>query len=237
MNKSYSKNPYYTDEDIKKAIKLANDFYNKNYIPQLLRNGNLKLGSNVAIWDLPSVVTCKYKCKGCYALKAERMYKQTRIMRAFHFEIIQQALKNIKKREYLVNYINIELRRHAMLYSLPVVRIHASGDMFSEDYLRFWLDIIQQNQNINFYTYTKILDDNAINYWNSMYKNFNIVRSIINGRINFGDVEYIESIAKTLEANKKQYYICQYGFKDNHQTCMGSCTACLTCSNILFKKH
>jgi hypothetical protein len=165
------------------------------------------------------------------------MYKQTRVMRAFHFEIIKEALKDIKKREYLINYINIELRRHAMLYSLPVVRIHSAGDLFNEDYLKFWLDIIQRNQDIHFYTYTKVLDNDTIDYYNQMYRNFNIVKSLINGKINYGDIEYIDSIAKTLEAEKKPYYICQYGFKDNHQTCMGNCTACLNCSNILFKKH
>ena len=63
MNKNYKKNLYYTNEDIKKAVKLADDFYNKKYRPQLLRSGNKKLGSNVAIFDLPSIVTCKYKCK------------------------------------------------------------------------------------------------------------------------------------------------------------------------------
>ena len=34
MNKNYSKNPYYTDEDITKAVKLADDFFNKKYRPQ-----------------------------------------------------------------------------------------------------------------------------------------------------------------------------------------------------------
>ena len=31
MNKNYKKNPYYTKEDIAKAVKLADDFYNKKY--------------------------------------------------------------------------------------------------------------------------------------------------------------------------------------------------------------
>jgi hypothetical protein len=57
MNKNYKKNPYYTNEDIKKAVKLADDFFNKKYRPQLLKTGNHKLGSNVAIFDLPSIVT------------------------------------------------------------------------------------------------------------------------------------------------------------------------------------
>lgn len=237
MNKNYNKNPYYTNEDITKAVKLSDDFFNKKYRPQLLKTGNHKLGSNVAIFDLPSIVTCKYKCKDCYALKAERMYKNTRVMRAFHYEIILQALNDVNKREYLINYINIELRKHSLTYKLPVVRIHASGDLFSKEYMQLWLDIIQQNKDIQFYTYTKQLDNKTIDYYNNMYSNFNIVKSLIDDKYkNYGDLDYIYGLAKSLEANKKDYAICMYGIKDGHQ-CMGNCTACLRCSNILFKQH
>lgn len=237
MNKNYNKNPYYTNEDITKAVKLADDFYNKKYRPQLLKTGNYKLGTNVAIFDLPSIVTCKYKCKDCYALKAERMYKQTRVMRAFHYEIILQALKDINKREYLINYINVELRKHSLTYKLPVVRIHASGDLFSKEYLQLWLDIIQQNKDIQFYTYTKQLDNKTIDYYNNMYSNFNIVKSLIDDKYkNYGDLDYIYGLAKTLQASNQEYAICMYGIEDGHQ-CMGNCTACLRCSNILFKQH
>lgn len=234
---TYSKNEYYTKEDIARAKQLAKDFYNKTYSPQLLKNGNLKLASNVAIWDLPSVVTCKCKCNGCYALKAERMYKNTRVCRAFHYEIVKQALKDIKKREYLVKYIGNELSKHSMLYNLPVVRLHSSGDMFSKDYLEFWLEIIRLNPFVRFYTYTKILDNDTIDYYNKMYPNFNIVKSIINGKINYGELDYIQGIAKTLEVEGQPYKICGYGLEGNNEKCMRDCTACLDFCNILFKKH
>ena len=68
MTKEYAKNKYYRDTEIKQAKQLANKFYNKDYSPQLLRSGNKKLGSNVAIWDLPSIITCKYQCKDSYIL-------------------------------------------------------------------------------------------------------------------------------------------------------------------------
>lgn len=235
-DRKYNKNKYYLDDDIKKSIQLADRFYKKTYSPKLLKNGNTKLGSNVVIFDLPAIVTCKYKCKDCYAVKAERMYRNTRVMRAFHYDIVKQALKDVDKKKYLIGYINAELRYHAMLYRLPVVRIHASGDMFCLDYLRLWLDIIQQNKDINFYTYSKILSDKDIDYYNSLYNNFNIVKSLIDGKINYGDIDYINSIAKTLEADNIPYKICGYGIDDNEK-CMGNCTACLYCSNILFKKH
>ena len=217
----YSKNKYYTEEDINTAKELADRFYKKQYTPVLLKSGNLKLGSNVAIWDLPSIITCKYKCKGCYAIKPERIYKSTRVSRAFKYEIIKQALKNKTKREYLQQYINVELSRHRLLYKLPVVRLHSSGDFFSKKYLEFWFEIINRNKDIRFYTYTKVLDNETIDKYNSTFTNFNIVKSLIDNKINYGTIEYIESIAKTLDARGEVYRICDYGIGENSTRCMG----------------
>ena len=238
MNKEYTKNKYYKDTEIKQAKELANQFFNKDYTPQLLRSGNKKLGSNVAIWDLPSIITCKYQCKDCYALKAERLYKNTRIMRAFHYEIIKQALKDKDKRQYLTDYINVELRHHAMMYKSPIVRLHASGDLFNAKYLSFWLKIINDNKDIQFYTYTKMYKGKDIDYINKTFDNFNIVKSLIDDKyINYGSLEYLEDVTKVLEAEHKEYFICTYGSEDNHLQCMQNCKQCLSCSNILFRKH
>lgn len=237
MIKEYNKNKYYQDDEIKQAKELATKFYNREYTPQLLRIGNKKLGSNVAIWDLPSIITCKYQCKGCYAIKAERMYKNTRVMRAFHYEIIKLALVDDVKYKYLQSYLNVELRRHAMLYNLPVVRIHSSGDLYSPKYLAFWLELINQNKDIKFYTYTKQLDNELIDTLNKQFDNFNIVRSLIDNKINFGNLDYLEDLSKQLDAKGEEYHICGYGHEDNKLSCMGNCTKCLNCSNILFIKH
>ena len=238
MNKEYNKNKYYKEAEIQRAKELAVQFYNKKYNPQLLRAGNMKLGSNVAIWDLPSIVTCKYACKGCYAIKAERLYSQTRLHRAFHYEIVKQALEDNTKKQYLISYINVELRRHALLYKNPVVRIHSSGDLFSDSYLDLWIDIIKQNKDINFYTYTKVYDSNFIDKINATFNNFNIVKSLIDDKfINFGDLDYLEDVTKTLDAAGIEYHICGYNHSDNKLQCMGNCTECLRCSNILFVKH
>ena len=238
MIKDYVKNPYYKDTEVKEAKGLANKFYSKDYSPQLLRSGNKKLGSNVAIWDLPSIITCKYQCKDCYALKAERLYKNTRVMRAFHYEIIKQALKDSNKKQYLMDYINVELRRHTMVYKNPGVRLHSSGDMYCSEYLNFWVDIINKNKDIEFYTYTKVLTSKQIDIINSLMPNFNIVKSLIDDKyINYGSIEYLEDVTKVLEAENKPYHICGYGHGDNKLSCMGNCTQCLHCSNVLFVKH
>ena len=232
------KNIYYKSTDLKKAWQLANDFFNKKYNPILLKNGNLKLQKNVIIWDMPSIVTCKGACSNCYALKSERIYKNTRVMRAFHFAIVLLALENKKNYSYLLNCLDNEIKKHGMCYKLPVVRIHASGDFFNKKYLKLWVDLILQNKNIKFYSYSKQLENDLIDLINKILSNFNIVKSIIDNQfINFGNEGYIQKIAEFLNNKNEDYYICKYGTDQNHDTCMGTCSKCLRCSNILFHKH
>lgn len=236
--KNNMKNPCYKNEDLKKAWQFACMFYQKKYNSQLLKNGNLKLEKNVTIWDLPSIVTCKGACAGCYALKSERLYKNTRIMRGYHLAILLLALENKENYNYLYNYLDNEIKKHGLAFKIPVVRIHSSGDFFNKIYLKLWLELALNNKNINFYTYSKILCNDDINIINKVVNNFNIVKSLINDKyINYGNNEYIEKISNILKNQGEHVHVCDYGMKNSKMTCMGNCTACLKCSNVLFHKH
>ena len=236
-NAKNSKNIYYKNEDLKRAWALANKFYKKEYNPILLKSGNLKLEKNVLIWDLPSIITCKYACNGCYALKPERIYKNTRIMRACHFAIILLAIEDKIKYNYFKEYLQNEINKHVTCYKLPVIRIHASGDFFNKKYLKLWLDIALNNKKCNFYTYSKQLHEDDINIINKIMSNFNIVKSIIHGHVNYGNDDYIQNIVNICKENNEPCHVCNYGAKNNTETCMGNCTACLYCSNVIFHKH
>lgn len=52
-------------------------------------------------------------------------------------EFIQTAIEEIQKRK------------------IKILRIHDSGDFFSENYLNLWLEIIKENPMVQFYAYTK----------------------------------------------------------------------------------
>lgn len=239
---SMAKNQYYKNEELQKAWILACQFYNKEYKPMFFKIGNLKLQKNVVIFDLPSIATCKGACKACYALKAERLYKNTRIMRAFHYACFLLAFESQAKRKFLYNYINDELFFHDNFIKNLVVRLHSSGDFFSKKYLNFWLKIIKNNNKIKFYTYSKQLDNIKIDDINNKYNNFNIIKSIINinnnNYINFGNKEYLLTIKKELKKAKKDFFVCDYGTKKtNKKTCMGTCKKCLSCPHVLFYQH
>lgn len=239
MDKNFKKNEYYSQhkEDIKKAELLADNFYLGKYSPKMFSNGNLKLGSNVAIWNLPTRVTCKYNCKDCYAVKAERFRPSVRVQRAFHYIIVQMAIKDIIKMEYLKNYLINEIKYYSMLYKNFCVRIHESGDFYCKEYLNMWLDIISRCDGISFYTYTKQLEPAEIDTINNNYNNLNIIKSIIDDKfLNYGDDEYINTVEKYLQAGKQEYCKCHW---DNKQSgyCMTQCNKCLYCDKVLFLKH
>ena len=203
----------------------------------MFSNGNLKLGNNVAIFNMPVWITCKCMCEGCYAIKPERFRPSVRIQRAFHYEAVKLAVKDINKMEYLKNYIINEIQYYNQIYKNFCVRIHEAGDFYCKEYLNMWLDIISRCSDIMFYTYTKQLNEDTINTINNNYNNLNIIKSIIDNRyLNFGDNDYIKGVEKYLNAIKQPYYVCKW---DNKQSgyCMTQCNECLYCDKVLFVKH
>lgn len=246
---NFKKNEYYKFSDLQEAIKKAIEIIQFNSIDNKLmvyfRHGNLKLGQNVLIWSLPSSMACGCNCAKCYAKKAERIYKNTRVMRLYKMILIEYALldDNFKKelQKRFINELEYKTQNKSMQW---VLRVHESGDFYKNEYLKFWLEIIKKVENIEnlkIYTYTKILNNHEIDLINNTYKNFNIVKSFIEldnkKYINFGNDDYLQNLSSKLKEAKKDFYICDYGTKTSHAICMGNCTKCLNCSHVLFHQH
>lgn len=241
INEYIRKNPYYTSKDVKLACNIAKiiirNVNNKKY--NFFRYENHKV-KNTLLFDLPSIITCKYACKNCYALKSERIYKNTRIMRLYHYIIMvyiqhdKKAYNNITT--YIINYLN-----NLSFNNKIIIRLHASGDFFNKEYLNTWLYIAKNCNNCMFYTYTKQLNNDEINNINNNYHNFNIVKSLITIEnktyINYGNNEYIEYLKSLLDKHGMKYYVCDYSNKHEHKTCMGNCHACIYNDIVLFYVH
>lgn len=116
---------------------------------KLLMRGNKKLPKSTLIWNLPSGLTCigmtKECQKYCYAKKAERMYPQVLPFRLRNYNI--SKLKNFT--DIIINYLcNLK-------DNWDTIRIHESGDFYSQEYLDKWFKIINKFNNKIFYAYTK----------------------------------------------------------------------------------
>lgn len=118
----------------------------------LLRQGNGKVGPNVWTWSLPAIATCPGATdgpdgcvSGCYATKGYYSYPSLQQALIKRWELSEQA-------DRFVALLSKELDR---LADGTVIRIHASGDFFSVEYIRAWVELANLYSRLTFYAYTR----------------------------------------------------------------------------------
>lgn len=194
-------------------------------------NGNTKVKCNC--FALPSTVTCKegLKCeKICYAKKAERMYKNTRIARTRNHQatvkksFVQDMCKELSKKKH------------------RITRVHEGGDFYSLEYVRKWFDIAKRMPDMQFYAYTKRNDIFTKKVLASKPANFRIHWSVDGIRADNEDV------SKEVKARLAQGYDLVAVMRETKTSClnqinkdlgcMTDCKLCLDKSGVIeFKKH
>lgn len=192
------------------------------WINELLKKGNTKTGVKVLTWSM-NQTTCKMHCKDCYA----------------NFGFYNMA--NVKKSlaintELATRYMDfVERAIMAQLETLTEsteIRIHAVGDFFSLEYVEMWKRIIKANARHIFWTYTKYTEhENAFDE----FENANIVKSLINGKFNFGHCSHVLALYDELTKANKSVHICRCGI-DSDQHCEG-CHKCSESEYVLFLEH
>lgn len=209
------------------------------FIRPLLINGNDKIGKGVYHFStLPTnkeytfshngkeyrlFGTCPCHCKGCYATKGNYRF--------------QSCIKALGIRTWLayndLDFVNRAIKAQILADKICIVRLHASGDFFSNEYIDCIHDIVASNPTTVFWTYTKnAIAENAFNDLD----NINIVKSIIKGfGFNYGHCDYILKLYNALKALGKTVYICKCGISKN-QHCV-NCGACFRCDYVLFIEH
>ena len=114
-----------------------------------LRPGNTKLGALVHQWSIPSGL--QHICVGATALCLALCY-------AMRHHYCRSNVKNAME----VNY-DLSLRpdfvqiMYGWLRSMfaRVVRVHASGEFYNEEYVRKWIRIAKAHPDVTFYAYTR----------------------------------------------------------------------------------
>ena len=129
-----------------------------------LSEGNKKLvpapgKHNFLIFNLPAVITCPHataSCiKFCYALKAERIYKNAVAARLANYELSKTA----DFVPVMLELIGLYMRKPRYKDIPCYFRIHESGDFYSKEYFNKWLKIVDACRvmypNLYFCFYTK----------------------------------------------------------------------------------
>ena len=190
---------------------------------KVLQAGNKKLSRDILIFNLPpgkSCLNCKECYKTCYARKAYKQYPNVRISWNYNLDI---AKNNPDK---LFNSIVNQLKNTKK----DIIRIHSSGDFFSQDYIDLWEKIIKSFPDKKFYVYTKVnklLDFSNIKKFN----NFNLIESFIDGYLNYGSIDYCNKLVKNHGA-----FLCP-ATKGKGITCGRDCNYCINNSRPVFIEH
>ncbi len=104
----------------------------------LLGNGNSKMGKSAFHFSLPPIKTCspsewclhgKNNSPACYALRNR-----------FTWDAVKNSLENsyiISKQDNFSDLVIDEINKREIEY----LRIHHSGDFYSEDYIEKWIEI------------------------------------------------------------------------------------------------
>ncbi len=138
--------------------------------------GNSKLGKHILIFNLPAGKTCPGAlfCKAfavvgengkrhvvdgehtefrCFAATSEAQYTNTFISRARNLKMIVDAIQDGSVVDLIHNSIQENRTKKTEL-----VRIHESGDFFTEAYLDAWIEVAKRNPDLKFYCYSKSLN-------------------------------------------------------------------------------
>ena len=143
---------------------------NENYL--YFSKGNAKLNKQTLIFDLRAGLCCPgaKDCKAmvseqgfliqgkdvkfrCYAATGELRSPQARKVRTHNLNMlkgktINKMVEIIKKSINYYTEINPEAK---------IIRLHSSGDFFSQNYFDAWVKVANEMPDLKFYTYTKSL--------------------------------------------------------------------------------
>lgn len=209
------------------------------WVNPLLVNGNAKLGKGVYTFStLPTNKnftveingetveikgTCPCHCDGCYATKG--FYNMPSVLKS-------NAIKTLLARDFL-DFVERAISAQIEAENIRLLRIHASGDFFSDEYIAMWHRICECFPDTVFWTYTK--NQRAESAFDDL-KNINVVKSVVKGfGFNFGHCGYILRVYKALRATGESVYICRCGI-DKNQHC-NNCRGCSEHTFVLFVEH
>jgi hypothetical protein len=192
---------------------------------------NRKLGKNVGVFNLPARKTCpgatSYCGSVCYAMKAERCYKSARESREKNYQASLDPSFSVLMYAELTKFKGSQ------------VRIHESGDFYSQPYLNCWVTIAAAFPAITFLAYTKMYDrldfsrkpENMI-----VYASYDPVTAAAIGTAPDGLKECI--IVDDASKAPAGWHVCPPVSKNHHNYCGVSCTVCWAGSaNAVWIKH
>jgi hypothetical protein len=179
--------------------------------------GNAKVSNAIATFSLPAGFTCPYAkeclskasklsgkivdgqhCKfRCWAASQECTFPSVRKSRWNNFNLLKNQKSNIQS--------TADLIQRSLPYGIAMIRIHVSGDYYSESYFLSWLNVALNNPMTVFYGYTKATPL-VVKYLKHIPPNFRLIASkggTHDHLIKEYRLKYAEVVFTTEEARRK----------------------------------
>ena len=216
--------------------KSFNKFFSKN---DLLTHGNRKM--TYSTFSLP---VCRDVCVGstalcrkyCYALTQQRMWKRTSDKRYRNLTLIENKSK-------FIDLISTEIDKR----NPDAIRIHESGDFYSQHYFDVWIAITNEFRNKPFLAFTKNFNlrvkhkkDNFVLY-TSVWPDTLLQRLLNNPEMK--NLKKAYTLVNRSKYQKERYKKYNEAVKqlEDIVSCNGLCHECNTCfhnmSEVYFNLH
>jgi hypothetical protein len=176
------------------------------------------------IFNLPAVLTCPGRsglCESkCYARKAEVMYPAVAPYRERNLKFSRNPAFVPDTVNFLINKVKTARK------AITTVRIHESGDFYSQEYLLSWFEIARRVPGLQFYAYTKSFNLWGRDVWSQAPANFRIIHS------------WDDSMPVGQQTMAKAGFSAHMGDEkpQGFFTCPGSCKKCDICFNPKSKR-
>lgn len=192
-----------------------------------LSRGNIKLSKNdhsiFLIWNIPAISTCPYATKECirlcYARKAERQYPSCLPSRTRHWN---ESKKDTFVKD-MIQAITYELDRRGAKGKRTYFRIHESGDFYTVEYARKWVEIARHfdgDDRISFLAYTKSL---------RFFRGLNKSKNFVLRYSLWDDTKPSEKAYYEKQENMPMFTAIPKGQAYDGKVCVGDCSICKAC--------
>jgi hypothetical protein len=120
----------------------------------MLQTGNSKLSTSVGIFNLPEGKTCPGRTPFC----AEVCYaKRRRCKKGGRNDKVSAFRESNRLKSLSDSFVN-DIVREIRFLGVSKVRIHESGDFYSQEYLDKWIRIAERCPDVTFLAYTRCFD-------------------------------------------------------------------------------
>jgi len=184
----------------------------------MLTNGVEKLGKKIFSFSLPTE-SCKHQteeCKRyCYAKRGNFRYPHVARFYRRNFE-------NSKQEDFEAK-INSEINYLHISKGVKYIRIHSSGDFYSQAYFNKWARIARANPDVSFLAFTRNYSMDTSNKPNNLMLIYSVDES----------TEYfnptIKRSAYVIDSRHKHSKHMEKHKKTNSRICTGKCYSCKFC--------